>query len=216
MLRTTRPRCTRRIRTRDRRAAFITDPLATGGLYSQILVTGAKSGEIYVINTSDMGKFDTNGDLVIQELGATASLHGSITSVFSSPAYSKGVVYFVGPGGVGQSFSIQDSILTKLANTTNTYGYPGATPTIADGMVFTTESSTQALYIDNANNFADMLWNSNQAAAGRDAMGSYQKFTSPVMTTELCSSRPETPSTLMGSFRKRRRPRLHRLRRRNR
>jgi hypothetical protein len=105
------------------------------------------------------------------------------------PAFSNGKLYF---GPVGQpilAFQFKNARLqaTPVAKTTNSFGYPGATPSISsnkglNAIVWAAENTNPAvLHAYNAINLIE-LYNSNQAADSRDHFGAGNKFITPLIT----------------------------------
>jgi outer membrane protein assembly factor BamB len=148
------------------------------------LAAGAgKDGNLYLVNRSSMGKFHPGSNKIYQEL--SGALPGGI---WSSPAYFGGNLYF---GPVGQpilAFQFKDAKLltTPVAKTSNTFGYPGVTPSISsnanqDAIVWAAENTNPAiLHAYNATNLLE-LYNSNQAADSRDHFGAGNKFITPLI-----------------------------------
>lgn len=148
------------------------------------LAAGAgKDGNLYLLNRNSMGKFHPNSNMIYQEL--SGALPGGI---WSMPAYFAGKLYF---GPVGQpilAFQFKNARLqtTPVAKTTSTFPYPGTTPSISsnnslDAIVWAAENTNPAvLYAYNATNLQE-LYNSNQAADGRDHFGAGNKFITPLI-----------------------------------
>lgn len=149
------------------------------------LAAGAgKDGNVYVVDRDNMGKFNTSSNNIYQEL--SGALPGG---VWSMPAYFNNVVYY-GPQGYSlEAFTISNAKLsaTPTSQTTNAFPYPGATPSISadgpsNGIVWASENSaTAVLHAYDATNLSDELYNSNQAANGRDQFGSGNKFITPTV-----------------------------------
>jgi hypothetical protein len=148
------------------------------------LAAGAgKDGNLYLVDRSSMGKFNSGSNKIYQEL--PGALPGGI---WSQPAYVRNKLYF---GPVGQpilAFQFKDAKLltTPVAKTSNTFPYPGATPSISfnvgqDAIVWAVENTNPAvLYAYNEVNLQE-LYNSNQAADGRDHFGAGNKFITPLI-----------------------------------
>jgi hypothetical protein len=149
------------------------------------LAAGAgKDGNLYIVNRNSMGKFNSTSNKIYQELPGV--LPGGI---WSMPAFSNGKLYF---GPVGQpilAFQFKNARLqaTPVAKTTNSFGYPGATPSISsnkglNAIVWAAENTNPAvLHAYNAINLIE-LYNSNQAADSRDHFGAGNKFITPLIT----------------------------------
>ena len=147
-------------------------------------VGAGKDGNIYVVNRDMMGKFNTNNDSAIyQELdGVTGG------GVWAMPAYFNGAVYYGGQNNPVTAFTISNAKLVNppSSQTSETYGYPGATPSVSangtsNGIVWAVENASNGvLHAYAANNLANELYNSNQAANGRDNF-SDNKFITPMI-----------------------------------
>ncbi len=111
--------------------------------------------------------------------------------VFSTPAFFNGVLYY---GAVGDSLKAIPMTNAKLATTpsshsTATFAYPGATPSISangtqNGIVWALESSMSSpavLHAYDAANLGHELYNSKQAASGRDSFGNGNKYITPLV-----------------------------------
>jgi hypothetical protein len=148
------------------------------------LAAGAgKDSNLYVVNRNTMGKFNSSSNDNYQEL--SGALPGGI---WSMPAFANGRLYF---GPVGQpilEFQFKDAKLltSPVAKTSTTFGYPGATPSIssdkgANGILWATENADPAvMHAYNANTLVE-LYNTNQAANGRDHFGAGNKFIIPMI-----------------------------------
>ena len=150
------------------------------------LVVGAgKDGKIYVVDRDNMGKFDPAKNNIWQELDAQA-LGGSI---FSSPAYYNGHVYYGPVNNPLKAFSITNARLSATPTTlsASTFGYPGTSPVVSanattNAIVWTHENTTPAvLHAYDASNLVHELYNSNQATSGRDQFGAGNKYITPTV-----------------------------------
>lgn len=148
-----------------------------------LAVGAGKDSNLYIVNRNSMGKFNANSNNNYQEL--SGALPGGI---WSMPAYSSGRLYY---GPVGEpilEFQFEDAKLlsTPVAQTSTTFGYPGATPSIssnagANAIVWATENTNPAvLHAYNAKTLVE-LYNTNQAANGRDQFGAGNKFITPLI-----------------------------------
>jgi hypothetical protein len=149
------------------------------------LGTGAgKDGRIYVFNRANMGKFNSQADTSLYQ-----EIDYVIGPVFSSPAWFNGTVYYGSVGEPIQAFVTHNALLeAKPASATaDVFAYPGVTPTISangtsDGIVWAVESATTAvLHAYDATDLSVELYNSNQAAGGRDQFGAGNKYIVPTI-----------------------------------
>jgi hypothetical protein len=164
--------------------AILLPPMKDASGTTWNIAAGAgKDGNLYLVNRSSMGKFNSSSNNIYQQL--SGALPGGI---WSSPAYSANKLYF---GPVGQpilAFQFKDAKLlaAPVAKTTNSFGYPGATPSISsngglDAIVWAAENANPAvLHAYNAINLQE-IYNTNQAANGRDQFGAGNKFITPLI-----------------------------------
>jgi hypothetical protein len=104
--------------------------------------------------------------------------------VWSTPAYFNNAVYYADVGGRLKAFSITSAKLSNApsSQTTTAFGYPGASPTVSangasNGIVWAAENASPAvLHAYDAANLATELYNSTQAANGRDSVAAGNKF----------------------------------------
>ncbi len=166
--------------------AMVLPDLKDGTGQTWHLAVGAgKDSHIYVVDRDAMGKFNPNTNSIYQELqGALAG------SVFSMPAYFNNAVYYGAVGDNIKAFAINNAKLagTPASQTGNAFGYPGSTPSItangtSNAILWAAENSgTAVLHAYDATNLSHELYNSNQAAGGRDQFGTGNKFITPMIT----------------------------------
>ena len=157
----------------------------SSGTSHQLMIGSGKDGNIYVVDTSNMGKFNPTSNNIYQELpGAVGG------GEFGSPVAFNGQVYFGGVGATLRAFQFVNGKLqaTPASQSSNTFGYPGTTPSIssdgnANGIVWAIDdgNSTAVLFAYDASNLSTMLYNSNQAPNGRDSVGPSNKFITPTI-----------------------------------
>ncbi len=163
------------------------------------LIGAGKEGRIYVINTTDMGHYNTvtnpcanqsptNIDKVVQELPPA-----TIGGLFSTPVYWRNAsgqqfVYFGGRNDSTKAFPFNNSTLATApsSKTPEIFGYPGSNPTISSnngatgtGILWTLDA-TPALRAFDATNLSKELYNSTQNPT-RDGLESYVKFSVPTI-----------------------------------
>jgi hypothetical protein len=179
----------------------------TAGPKPHLLIGGSKSSVFYVLDRDNLGKFNSAGGAtsdpaVIQEFGLSGAS-------FSTPGFWNNTLFYFGtllpttnliPG---QSFAFDPTAgkfnPTPTQQTPSSFGFAGATPAISassattDGIVwaidagaFGTGDTVKAagpavLHAFDASNLSKELWNSSQAAGGRDAAGNAVKFTVPTV-----------------------------------
>ena len=149
-----------------------------------LAVGAGKDGHMYVVDRDAMGKWNAGTNQNYQDI--TGALGGS---VFSIPAYFNGALYY---GAVGDSIKAFPIVNARIASTpssksTTTFPFPGSTPGISasgnsNGIVWAVENSNPAvLHAYNAANLGVELYNSTQAAGGRDSFGAGNKFITPTI-----------------------------------
>jgi hypothetical protein len=144
-----------------------------------LIVGAGKDGNIYVVNRDSMGKFNATANQIWQELDG--ALPGG---VWSTPAYFNNAVYYADVGGTLKAFGIANAKLSSAptSQTGTSFGYPGTSPAVsangtANAIVWAAENANPAvLHAFDATNLARELYNSNQAANGRDSVAAGNKF----------------------------------------
>jgi len=150
------------------------------------LAMGAgKDSHIYIVDRNNLGKFNPNNDDAIYQ-----EIDGALfTGVFSMPAYYRGNVYY-GPRKnnlLQFRFSNAKLSASPVSTSTATFAYPGTTPSVSangsqNGIVWAIEhSGPDVLHAYDASNLKNELYNSNQAANGRDQFGSASHFGTPMI-----------------------------------
>jgi hypothetical protein len=131
-----------------------------------------------------MGKFNSASNQIWQELDNVVP-----GGIFATPAYFNNTVYYGDVGGSLKAFGITSAKLsaTPTSQTSSQFGYPGTAPAVSangtsNGIVWAVENATPAvLHAYDATNLMRELYNSNQAASGRDNFGAGNKFITPAI-----------------------------------
>jgi len=156
----------------------------SSGTVWDLAVGAGKDSNLYVVNRNNMGKFQSGSNSnIYQEL--PGALPGGI---WSMPAAFGGRIYYGPVGSPILAFQFKNAKLlsTPVAQTANAFGYPGTTPSIsANGnknvIVWASENTNPAvLHAYNAENLVE-IYNTNQAANGRDQFGAGNKFITPMI-----------------------------------
>jgi hypothetical protein len=164
---------------------LLPDLADSGGTTRHLAVGAGKDGNLYVVNRDSMGKFNPNNNNQIwQEL--TGALPGGI---WSTPAYFMGTVYYGPVGAPLLAFKITNAMLagSPSSQSAASFAYPGTAAAIsangsANGIVWAHEDGAAAvLHAYDASNLAHELYNSAQAANGRDSFGAGNKFITPTI-----------------------------------
>src|SRR5882762_6265821 len=170
------------------------------GSFAHLLVGAGKQGRIYLLNRDQMTRNNqhycngcSSDTQVVQESSVGQIAGGGL---YGTPTYWNNTVYFWGSGDVLRAIPLANGLLDYAhpTNSTASYGFPGATPTISangtsNGIVWSINSSAYSvpgpavLHAHDATNVARELWNSTQAANSRDKAGNAAKFAAPVIVS---------------------------------
>lgn len=162
-----------------------------------LLVAGGKEGKIYLLDRDAMGNYcavcttsDTN---ILQSFLATPN-------IFGTPAFWQNTLYLGGTSDnlTAWTFNPGTGLFSTVASSRSavSFPFPGPTPSVSspgasNGVVWAIDSSQYGvpccsegpavLHAYDAANLATELWNSSQAAKGRDAAANAVKFTVPTV-----------------------------------
>jgi outer membrane protein assembly factor BamB len=149
----------------------------------QLAVGAGKDSNVYVVDRTNMGKFNSKTNNVYQELQGVLK-----NGVWSMPAAMYTNIYY---GPVNSPISLYQFSNAKLrtpavAKTANSFGYPGATPSISanagqNAILWAAENTNPAvLHAYNAKTLVE-IYNTNQATNGRDQFGAGNKYITPMI-----------------------------------
>lgn len=163
---------------------LLPDQTDSTGAVRQLAVGAGKDKHLYVVNRDNMGKFSMSNNAIWEDM--PGALPGG---VWATPAYFQGTVYYGDVGGTLKAFGIQQALLgkTPTSQTSMSFAYPGTAPAVSangsgNGIVWAVQNSQPAvLYAFSAGDLATHLYDSNQAANGRDHFGSGNKFITPTI-----------------------------------
>jgi hypothetical protein len=149
----------------------------------QLAVGAGKDSNLYVVDRTNMGKFNSSSNNIYQEL--SGALPGG---VWSMPAAFNGNIYYGPVGSPLLRFQFKNAkLLTAVvAKSSNSFGYPGTTPSVSanggkNAIVWATENTNPAvLHAYNATTLVE-IYNTNQAANGRDQFGNGNKYITPMI-----------------------------------
>jgi hypothetical protein len=159
----------------------------------QLAVGAGKDGHIYVVDRTNMGKFNASSNNIYQDLPGALP-----TGVWGVPAYFNNTVYYCDAfNGTLKSFSISNGKLsTPPVQTGTTFTYPGALPSvsangISDGIVWAVENASTAVLhaYDAANLAGPELYNSNQAGS-RDQFSNNKFITATIANGKVYVGTP--------------------------
>jgi hypothetical protein len=148
-----------------------------------LAVGAGKDSNMYIVNRDMMGKFNVQNDSAIYQ-----QLNGALPGgVWAMPAYFNGTIYYGSVGAALQAFPITNAKVAAASSSSSaSFGYPGSTPSVSangtsNGIVWAVQNGGPAvLHAYDAGNLATELYNSSQAAGGRDNFAD-NKFITPMI-----------------------------------
>ena len=155
------------------------------GKIRYLAIGAGKDQNIYIVDRTNMGKFNPNNDNAIyQEIDGV--LGGG---EWAMAAYFNGNIYFAPEGNNLLQFQFSKARLSSspLSKSVASFTYPGSTPSVSangssNGIVWAIEHSDpfDILHAFGASNMATELYNSNQAG-NRDRFGTASHFGTPMI-----------------------------------
>src|SRR5579863_6383768 len=122
---------------------LLASPKDSTGKVWQLAIGAGKDSNLYVVDRTNMGKFNSSSNSIYQEL--SGALPGGI---WSMPAVYNGRIYYGPVSSPILAFQFQNAkLLTKpVAQTPGSFEYPGATPSVSanvnqNGIVWAVENS---------------------------------------------------------------------------
>jgi len=163
--------------------ALLASQKDSAGKLWQLAIGAGKDGNLYVVDRTNLGKFNSSSNNIYQELAG--ALPGGI---WSMPAFFNSNLYYGPVGSPILDFRLQHAkfLASPVARTSNSFGYPGTTPSVSangsqNAIVWATENTNPAvLHAYNAKTLIE-LYNSNQAANSRDHFGAGNKYITPMV-----------------------------------
>jgi hypothetical protein len=162
-----------------------------------LAVGAGKDGNIYLVNRNRMGKINlkTSDNSNVYQVVVLGD------SIFGSPAYFNGCLFYGGVNATLKQFTFHDGLLSTspTSATTVSFGYPGTTPSVSSfgsdsGIVWAYENASSGNAVLHAYSALDLtqeLYNNTQAPNNRDAFGTGNKFIVPT----ICNGKVFAAST---------------------
>jgi hypothetical protein len=173
-------------------AALVLPDSAGSIAHPHLLVSAGKTARIYLIDRDNMGRFNSGGDQVIQELDGLSS--GGQNGSYATPAFFNNTLYYIAMNDTLKAFAMSNGLISTSppVQGSTVFGTKGSTsPTISangssnaivwalqsDGQTPTTPAVLRAY---NATNVAQELYNSSLMLS-RDNPGNSVKFATPIV-----------------------------------
>jgi hypothetical protein len=165
-------------------------PDQSGSVPHELIASG-KPGILYLINRDKMGSFHAGSDSqIVQSVPAFPNTSNITGGIFMSPAYWNGHVYVSAIVNSLQDFTVSAGLLstTPASQSPETFNWSGATVSVSAngttaGIVWALDGGAGVLYAYDATNLASELYNTSQAAGGRDMLGAPVKFAVPTVAS---------------------------------
>jgi len=164
-------------------ALVLPDMTDSHGVTRHLAVGAGKDQHIYLVDRDNMGKFQGTDNNYQDLVGALPG------GEWAMPAYFNGYLYYGGVNDVIKAYQFSNATLVTppAFTSTTSFGYPGTTPSISassskatNPIIWAVEnSSTATLHAYGMD--LNELYNSNQAANGRDNFGGGNKFITPTI-----------------------------------
>ena len=147
-------------------AMVLPDMIDKNGITRHLAVGAGKDGNIFLVDRDNMGKWNSANNNNAYQPIAGALDNGE----WAMPAYFNNTLYYGGVNGPLQAFTFSQARLVAMPSSTSTetYGYPGATPSIsANGTsnailwAVQNQGSLGVLRAYDATNLGTELYNSN-------------------------------------------------------
>jgi hypothetical protein len=158
-------------------------PLDNGqGANVSLAVGAGKDHNIYIVDQTNLGKFNSSIDTIYQQL--SGALPGG---TWSSPAWFNGSLYYAGSGDYLRQFTFAGGTFSLTTKSSVQFAFPGATPSISangasNGIVWAIQNLNPAvLHAYDSSHFPNELYNTNQAANSRDHFGAGNKYIVPTI-----------------------------------
>jgi outer membrane protein assembly factor BamB len=149
----------------------------------QLAVGAGKDSNLYVVDRTNMGKFNSTSNRIYQELQSV--LPGGI---FSMPAAFNGSIFYGPVSSPILKFQFKNAKLVSapVAKTVSAFDYPGTTPSISantgqNGIVWAVENRNPAILHAYSARTLQEIYNSSQAANSRDQFGAGNKYITPMI-----------------------------------
>src|SRR2546427_1762914 len=178
------------------------------GAFPHLVLGGGKAGTLYVVNRDSLGQFNVANDSQIVQSFTLGS-----NGIYSAPLFWQNTLYAAASGSplgayLFSSATGQFQTSPSLASS-QTFGHPGTTPSLSvagtsNAILWAIRRSTATapavLHAFDPANIHNALWDSSQAAGGRDQAGVAVKFTVPTVANGKVYIGTQTELDVYGLF----------------
>jgi hypothetical protein len=155
------------------------------GNVRQLAAGAGKDANIYIVDCTNMGKFNPTNNNVYQEV-----TNGLQAGLWGAPAYYNGCLFYGPQNNALAAYRFKKGVLTtSTSHSSASFTYPGTTPSVSangtsNGIVWATQITSPAvLYAYDPSNLTVSYYNSSQAGS-RDALPSAGvKFATPTIAS---------------------------------
>jgi hypothetical protein len=165
------------------------------GPHAHLVIGSGKPGLLYLLDRDQMGHFRASDDgQIVQTVSVMPNTSGIQSGIFSTPVYWNGRVYVAAVGDNLKAFSLSAGALSAapVSRSSHVFGYPGGMLSVSSngssgGIVWAVEgdgytpSAPAVLHAYDATDLTRHLYDSTQAAGGRDTAGAAVKFSVPAV-----------------------------------
>jgi hypothetical protein len=176
-------------------------PMMIPGTYPPLIAGGGKNGILYILNSTNLGKYNATDSQVVQKIQITPGQFRGGLVYWNRPTAAGGpLMYNWGSNDVLKAWAFNGTTINATPQAQGTVGpqiFPGGILTLSangtmpgTGILWATVATSGdainnppapgALYAFDADNVATQLWNSNLNAA-RDALGNFGKYVPPTV-----------------------------------
>jgi len=163
---------------------LLPDLVDANSITRHLAVAAGKDGNLYVASRDNMGEFNAMQNNIYQEFPLSSSEN------FSTPVYFNGTVYICPAGLSLKAFPITSALLATTPSTQSAHQFGGTGAVVSvsangtsNGIVWALDYGAGTLFAYDATDLTKNIYNSDQAASGRDHFSTVGgHFITPMVT----------------------------------
>jgi hypothetical protein len=163
---------------------LLPDLVDTNNLTRHLAIAAGKDGKLYVASRDNMGQFNAMQNNIFQEFTLSSNEN------FSSPVYFNGTVYICPSSQPVKAFPVTRALLATTPSTQSAHQFGGTGAVVSvsangtnNGIVWALDWGTGTLFAYDATDLTKNIYNSDQAANGRDHFATVGgHFITPMVT----------------------------------